>query len=146
MMLEIRSRVAVRCRGAQNLARLASHSGHNDRRAYSPDLSFVINKKNAPKKLHVMHLRVLVDFTATVMGIERRIDFRKQLKSNRTRPKNDRHMKLSNASCLIVNESFIYLLDTNAPLTQRNRSKRYYVLTKSVDTLILPKIQTFFGS
>lgn len=55
-------------------------------------------------------------------------------------------MKLSNASCLIVNESFIYLLDTNAPLTQRNRSKRYYVLTKSVDTLILPKIQTFFGS
>lgn len=43
-------------------------------------------------------------------------------------------MKLSNASCLIVNESFIYLLDTNAPLTQRNRSKRYYVLTKSVDS------------
>lgn len=28
-----------------------------------------------------MHLRVLVDFTATVMGIERRMDFRKQLKS-----------------------------------------------------------------
>lgn len=27
-----------------------------------------------------MHLRVLVNFTATVMGIERRMDFRKQLK------------------------------------------------------------------
>lgn len=28
-----------------------------------------------------MHLRVLVNFTATVMGIERRMEFRKQLKS-----------------------------------------------------------------
>lgn len=32
-----------------------------------------------------MHLRVLVNFKATVMGIERRMDFRKQFKSEPTK-------------------------------------------------------------
>jgi hypothetical protein len=51
----------------------ASHRGTMTARMQS-DLSLLINSKNATKKLHVMHLRVLVDFTGAVMGIERRME------------------------------------------------------------------------